>query len=568
MNSSWCRTAIAAAMVFAWVGVLAYGQDAADEELGELTLYDLGGDRITLNAERADIRALLGLLSQARRLSIIAGPEVEGTISVNLFDTPFDEACSSILGIAGFTHFRRGTTVFITTESAKQKMPIGVSDLETRVYDVNHADLESLLSTVNQFLSPSGTAVVNVRRGTAAGGVGGATAPGGAAAAAAAAAGGGIKGKLIVLDAPEYLERVDELIASLDVPPFNAKVFRIDHAMPEEVLTAVRGLLSPNGKAMLGSEDRIVVQDAPEYLTAIEELIEGLDAPPRQVLISARLLSITHDNDLRVGVGLQSTSTPIGDAHPLAPPFVPGIGENLSGVITGPDGIYSVILMRREQAYLDALSIKGKVETVAAPQILTVDGEEARILVGASLGYQDTTEVTQTGGSLQRVAFLDVGTELKITPRITQDDLVRLQVAPKVSTGEVVSGLPQETTTEAETVMMVRDGETVLIGGLLRFTRQRIRRQVPVLGDIPVLGLLLGHNTWKDGKSELLILITPYIVGPQATPEMHEHQQKVDNYGERLSKGRSDLRKILGDIPVPEPGQTLEDKPFKWRRAE
>ena len=203
-----------------------------------------------------------------------------------------------------------------------------------------------------------------------------------------------------------------------------------------------------------------------------------------------------------------------------------------------------MIVRGHVQAFIEALSVKNKVETIASPQLLAIHGKTSRIQVGDRLGFRVTT-TTQTS-SLESVEFLEVGTLLEVTPYISKNGLIRMVVHPEVSTGSITpDGLPEERTTEASTEMLVGDGETVLIGGLLNVSRQRTRNQVPILGDIPLLGLLFGRNGWVDVQSELLILITPRIVGPSPNSTMLEAIETVDRLEDHMQAERTDFQRVF-----------------------
>lgn len=524
------------------LGFSSEAQDASEVAPRQITRAQVSGDTITLQADEVDIRSFLRLLAQERRLNIVAGPEVQGLVSINLFGVPFEEALDSILGVAGFTRYQKGNIIFVTTEAGKATLPINVRDLELKVYEIKHVELNGLLQSVREFLSPSGKAVVNQEGGGAASAGGGGAAGGGTT----GQVGVSIRGKLMVQDAPEYLAVIDGLVAALDQPPHGKRIFEIGHSNPDDVVTTISAFLSPSGVVQRGTENFIIVQDSAEYLADIGELISVLDRPPRQVLIRARILSVNFNNDLELGVNFLAST--LSYSNPLSS-AAPGVGDFTRDVAAGETGGAAGLLItavsENIQGAIDALSLRSNVETLSAPQLLTVDGQTATIQVGQNLGYPVT--VTELNGrSSESTEFLSVGTMLEVTPKISDDGLILLTIHPEVSTGVISpSGSPQEQTAEATTVMLVRDGETVLIGGLITTSRQRARRQVPIIGNIPILGFLFGRNTWKDARSELIILVTPHVVGAEATDTMREEAERVERRREKLLKVRSDSRMLF-----------------------
>lgn len=442
------------------------------QEEGRTPKFITAEDRITLNLENEDITAVLRLLSEAKQVNIVASPEVSGSVTINLYDAPFDEALTAILGVAGFTHYRLGEIIYVTTEAKKAELPPDAQDLAVRSFTIDHAEIQEVYDTVKFFMSPSGDAV-------------------------------------------------------------------------------------------LSSNRQIVVRDSPHYLEVIAEIIEQLDQPPRQVLITAQIINVDRDDNLDIGVGFDTLPLEKYGVEAIAagfagafPPLPDTLGEFSLEELPTTSGLHLGTLQADSRFFIEALNETSEVDILAAPKILVLDGSVARIQVGDRLGFRITT-TTETA-SLESVEFLEVGTVLEVTPHISGDGLIRLEIAPKVSTGTVgKEGLPTESTTELETNMLVRDGQTIVIGGLLNATKQRVRWQIPFLGDIPLLGRLFGHTRWIDDRSEVIVLIRSDIVAPSPTPEM-------------LDKIEGAKRK-WGDFP--EEGLVNKDStpvkkspPWKWRR--
>ncbi|NOZ40179.1 MAG: type II and III secretion system protein, partial [Planctomycetes bacterium] len=150
-------------------------------------------------------------------------------------------------------------------------------------------------------------------------------------------------------------------------------------------------------------------------------------------------------------------------------------------------------------------------KTLASPRLLVVSGQEARIQVGEQLGFRITT-TTQTS-SLESVQFLDVGVVLTVTPRITRDGRVLMQINPKVSTGQVnpETGLPAEETTEVETDIFLDDGQGMVIGGLIQEQDSITQSKIPWLGDLPYVGLLFQKRRAIKDRTEIIVTLIPHI---------------------------------------------------------
>ena len=238
-----------------------------------------------------------------------------------------------------------------------------------------------------------------------------------------------------------------------------------------------------------------------------------------------------------------------------------GFAQYFADAALDGTGLFAGTIQNDSRVFVEALDEREDVDILAAPQILALDGEVARLQVGDRLGFRITT-TTETS-SLQSVEFLEVGTVLEVTPHISDDGLIRMEINPKVSNGVVsAQGLPTESTTEVSTQMIVNDGSTIVIGGLLNATKGRIRSQIPIIGDLPVIGWLFGRNTWIDDKSELIVLITPHIVGPNATPYM---QMKIDASRQQFD-GYAQKGILNVDPHAPNAEKTTKKKGGRWRQ--
>jgi general secretion pathway protein D len=176
-------------------------------------------------------------------------------------------------------------------------------------------------------------------------------------------------------------------------------------------------------------------------------------------------------------------------------------------------------------ALLHALQTDGDVNVLSTPNILTTDNQKAEIMVGENVPFvtgQSQSTATGGGSILTTVDRRDVGITLKITPQITSDDNVRLEIYQEISAVTATAGLnpnivgPSTSKRSASTTVVVKDHETMVIGGLIRDNVTTSTSKVPLLGDIPILGWLFKSNSTKVEKTNLMIFITPYIIKNEA----------------------------------------------------
>lgn len=333
------------------------------------------------------------------------------------------------------------------------------------------------------------------------------------------------QGKIVFVTKPEGGTTTGTANAA-GMPGLQLQVFDLHYTSAEEVLTVVNGLLSPAGKAFAHKADisstrqtreRIVVEDYQDRIGAVSQYLANVDNPPRQVLIEAHVLQVTLDDDQRHGVNLLGVARLAGaQLNVQAQGFAnaqssPGFMMGLNG--TDLDGM------------VEALQQSSLVETLAAPKVLCVNGQQARIQIGSKFGYFVTT-TTQTS-TLQNVDFLDIGVVLQVQPTITHDGQVLLTVEPKVSGGRINpdTGLPEEDTTEASTTVLLPDGKGMIIGGLIKETNDHKKWWVPVLGKTPVIGKLFSRSNDDVQRVEVIIALTTHVVPFGANVDARECEQ-------------------------------------------
>jgi type II secretory pathway component GspD/PulD (secretin) len=278
---------------------------------------------------------------------------------------------------------------------------------------------------------------------------------------------------------------------------FKLKFAPIDKV--QDILSAIPGMRTV--KAHEPSRT-IIVEDTPENIAKIETLIDHWDTLPQQVLIEAQILEITLNDDMSMGVDWQKL---MGD-----------LTFGIRGFTGATTGLYANLVTAtgtRHQftAALEALQTKTNVKALSAPKILALHGKPARVQVGGKQGYKVTT--SNMGVTTETIQFIDTGTILDITPYIDDSGNVLLVVQPSINSAIIdnKTGIPVVTSTIVSTSLLAKSGETIFIGGLLKDTRSDTRQMIPLLGEIPILGYLFGHRDRGTGKSELVVLITPYI---------------------------------------------------------
>jgi len=273
------------------------------------------------------------------------------------------------------------------------------------------------------------------------------------------------------------------------------------------------GLSGGGGGDKIAINDMIVLFDYPENIEKAEAVIEQLDVRPRQVLIEAAIMAARLTEDMEFGIdwNLLSGVAVDGFANTLA-----GMGSPIQTTgFTNPAGSRGLTVgfsSDNVQAIITALEEITDATLMANPKILAVNKQEGSVLIGKKIGYIDTSTQTQTSTSTS-VSFLETGTRLVFRPYIGDDGYIRMDIYPKDSDGTLKSNdIPDEVTTELRTNVIVKDGETVVIGGLFRDGVVVSKNQVPVLGNLPLLGALFRGTQDTVTREEVIIMLTPHII--------------------------------------------------------
>lgn len=327
------------------------------------------------------------------------------------------------------------------------------------------------------------------------------------------------------------------------------RIFRLKYAVEkvQEVLAAIPGIRMVK---VHEPSRTIIVEDTPENIRKIETIISHWDRMPKQVMIEAKILEVTLTDDMSLGVnwgkilgdvrigtgGLGTATMPTPEGASPVPATGAGVFAN---IITGAGS------SQQFTAALDALQTKTRVETLSTPKILAIHGKEASVQVGGKQGYRVTT--VKDGVPLEDIEFIDTGTMLKITPYINDEGNVLLNVMPNIASARIEGGIPVVNTTTVSTWLLAKNRETAFIGGLIRDTKTRTRQMIPCLGSIPVLGPLFGRTVQGTGKSELVILITPYIFDAELRQTDKEAIEKTRKMEEEFKKGPPPSHKEIFD---------------------
>jgi type IV pilus assembly protein PilQ len=287
--------------------------------------------------------------------------------------------------------------------------------------------------------------------------------------------------------------------------------------------------VTTGGGDSTAQNDTLLIYDYPERIEQATDLIAQIDVRPMQVLVEATILAATLTEDSQFGIDWQSLSGAITNASTGNLDAVTSLGELTDGHpdYFGSAGTGRVALSgglkigfthENIAAFIKAVETVSDVTILANPKILAVNKQLGQVYIGKKLGYLNQTTQTQTS-TTQSVSFLDTGTKLSFRPYIGNDGYIRMDIHPKDSSGNLRSEgesgsvtIPDETAAELVTNIIVKDGETIVIGGMFRDKITSARTQVPLLGNLPVVGAVFRGTADQTERQEVMVLLTPHIV--------------------------------------------------------
>ncbi|RAP59609.1 fimbrial protein [Oleiagrimonas sp. MCCC 1A03011] len=452
---------------------------------GEAPVYS--GKRVTFNFQNIPVRSALNLLAQVSGLNIVAADSVSGSVTVRLVNVPWDQALDVIMRAKGLDKRRNGNVIWIAPQEQIAKYEQNLA--EARLKSEAQAELVTAYIPISYGKASDIAQLLTQKSLQSRGGGAGA---------------GGESGS--------------------------------------------RGFLSPRGSVSYDERtNTLLINDTPEKIKQIRNLVSILDRPVKQVLIESRIvaatdsftrdlgvkwgafgvknnngntLSLGADGSNAVDTGLQNRATNVS-VPTLSTSGTNGFNVNLP-LSSSPTGSLGLAVLGSNYLLdleLSAAQSEGQTEIISSPRVITANQQEALIRQGQEIGYVTFQNSGAGGGTGNAtVQFKDAVLELKVTPTITADKRVYLKINVKKDAlaGFVASPgggqVPQIDTREINTSVLVDNGQTVVLGGIYEITKNNNVAKVPGLGDIPILGYLFRSHNHTNNKAELLIFVTPKIL--------------------------------------------------------
>jgi len=435
------------------------------------------GERLTLNFQDIETRAVLQLLADASGQNIVVSDSVQGSVTLRLQNVPWDQALDIVLRTKGLDKRKNDNVIIVApTEelAAREKAELAarqdvqeLAPLRSEFLQVNYAkagDLAALIKTQGEsgLLSKRGSVSVDERTNT-----------------------------LLLQDSADRLDDIRRLVGTLDIPIRQVQI-----------------------------EARIVIvsDDFTRELGA-RAGFSGFD-------FFSNNLGYTSGSALANDAAFQDFSDRLNDndaTNDGPPPFItsasPGVASpryNVNLPVANPAGSIAYMLLGPDfliDLELSAAQAEGRGEVISTPRVITANQREASIEQGVEIPYQESASSGATTISFKKAVLA-----LKVTPQVTPDNRIILDLnVKKDSVGQVIVGgagqqVPSIDTREITTQVLVNDGQTVVLGGILETERRETEKKVPYLGDVPVLGRIFKTTGRTNNKDELLIFVTPKIL--------------------------------------------------------
>ena len=443
---------------------------------------------VDLHVNDEDLANVLQMLSIQSQRNIVASNNVNAKVKADLYGVTFYEALDAILHVNGYGYIDKGNFIYVYTLEELQQIEKASRIRVSKVINLNYLNAIDAAEFVKPLLSDGGQIKTN--------------------------------GK--TKDFPN--------VANV-----------------------------PVGSDEFANTSTLVIYDYQNHVDEIEKLVKQIDQRPAQVLVESTILqtSLTEDNawgvDFSIIGDLSFTdfASPLTAVEGLIVPTKtpsPGIADGKGGAIVsssgntaGPGTLKLGLIDNDVAVFVKMLDEVTDTNILSNPKILALNRQPSRVLVGRKVGYLNTTSTDTT--TTQSVEFLDTGTQLYFRPFVATDGMIRMELKPSVSEaiirdskdsqGATVT-IPDEVTNELTTNVLVRDGQTIVLGGLFKESTQSGRRQVPFLGDIPFLGAAFRGQNDTTKREEIIFLITPSIVNDST---LADAGQKGKDYVERVRVG-------------------------------
>lgn len=463
----------------------------ADVQADKTTQTYGAAEKITLDLKGVDINELFRLLSVKSGYTITTTSSVSGRVTVLLNNLNFDDALDVVLTTQNLACEKQGKIIKVMT-AAEYAQSYGKKFDEKKklkTIKLKFAKPTTISNVITPLKSDVGKIIVDEPSGT-----------------------------LMLIDSPLSLELMESAIQELDAP-LETVFFDINYANTADIKTYLADLITPGvGQVIIDQRsNKALVSDLPKRLEKIKKIMTELDEASRQVLIVGEILQVSLNNKTEQGIDWEALLNTkgwqnfnIAGKFPAISDSAAIVGKLSVGTLTSDD--YTAVVRM--------LQTCGDVDIISRPQVVVVNKEEAKIMVGSKEAYitQSQSQGQASTVTSESIEFIDVGIKLRVVPTIGKDGFVTMKIKPEVSSVRETmktsggSQIPIVETSETETVVKVKDGSMIMLAGLIRKEKRDDVSGFPVLSKIPVIKYFFSNSTSEDKKTELVIFLTPKLI--------------------------------------------------------
>lgn len=458
-------------------------QQFADAKPSPSRLLDI------VDFKETDLSDVLKAISQKSGLNIVGGSNVTGKVTLYLTNVDVREVLKIITQSNNLAFIDEGNLFYVMPKDDYERMRGHrfLEKIEKVIVKAEHCNVFDVAPLLERMKGPSGIVIADAKSNT-----------------------------FVLQDTSENIKSMQDFLREIDIER-KTEVFELTYAKADEISEKINSLLTPNAGTIRFDKrsNKVSVTDTPNAIESVRQLIKAFDVRNRQVIIEAKIIQVVLSDQYQMGINWEAIVAGYHNLN-LAGTFdVLSAGEKRGAISVG------TLADDNYEAMIEALSQFGNTNNLANPHIIAVDGQEARILVGSTEPYVTTTTTTPGSGPAtlsESVNFIQVGVKLYVTPTIHKDNFITMKIKPEVSSVNRVvvtsnnNTIPVVDTSEAETTVTVKDGVTIVIGGLIKDEKINTDKEVPVLGQIPILGALFSSKDHLTRKTELVIILTPKII--------------------------------------------------------
>ena len=448
-----------------------------------------------LDIDGKDIFEALDVIVAKSGLNIEADSNISGQVTVHLKDIDAKDALRVMLDSNGLAFAEEeGVIRVMSAQNFQQKYSRSFNEeIQTRIVPLSFADPADARASLGEIKSSDGK-IFSMEKPKA----------------------------LVLIDQPSKIDEMSALIKEMDVQRFTM-VFELGFAKAADLSQKVEGVLTKNtGRVKFDEQsNKLIVTDTSAKIEEIRKIVNAIDRRDRQVSIETKIVQVALNDEHLTGVdweAIVSDYKSLNMTEVVSRTSDKNKNERLSiGTIAEED---CSILM-------EALETVGQVDVLSSPSVVTNNNKEARILVGGNQPYASGSNPSDsaTEGQTRVTEFVDMGVKLFVTPAVHADGSMAITIRPQVSsvsaslpgTGSVTP--PVVETTQAQTVLELKKGLAIVIGGLIREEKSKVTKKIPFLGDVPFLGMAFRTYTHHVQKTEVIIFMTPRVLETAAPEE-------------------------------------------------